>query len=42
MHETNPKYSCEGQEWGTALLEDEGNFIDHTKSSAFIAEEYKF
>jgi len=29
----------EGQQLGAALLEDEGNFIDHSKSSAFIVEE---
>ena len=33
--------SPEGQELGAALLEDEGNFIDHSKSSAFIVEEYE-
>ena len=32
----------EGQELAAALLEDEGNFIDHTKSSAFIVEEHEF
>ncbi|RLB51691.1 MAG: ethyl tert-butyl ether degradation protein EthD [Deltaproteobacteria bacterium] len=34
--------SPEGQELGAALLEDEGNFIDHSKSSAFIVEEHEF
>jgi len=34
--------SPEGQTLGAALLEDEGNFIDHSKSSAFIVEEHKF
>lgn len=34
--------SAEGQKLAATLLEDEGNFIDHAKSSAFIAEEYKF
>ncbi|MDH3378972.1 MAG: EthD domain-containing protein [Gammaproteobacteria bacterium] len=34
--------SPEGQKLGTALLEDEGNFIDHSRSSAFIVEEYEF
>ena len=34
--------SPEGQKLGAALLEDEGNFIDHSKSSAFIVEEYEF
>lgn len=31
-----------GQKLGAALLEDEGNFIDHSKSSAFIVEEHEF
>ena len=31
--------SPEGQELGAALFEDEGNFIDHTQSSAFIVKE---
>ena len=31
--------SPEGQKLGEALLEDEKNFIDHSKSSAFIVEE---
>ena len=34
--------SPEGQQLGAALLEDEGKFIDHSKSSAFIVEEYEF
>jgi uncharacterized protein (TIGR02118 family) len=34
--------SPEGQKLGAALLEDEGNFIDHSKSSAFIVEEREF
>ncbi|MEZ5541963.1 MAG: EthD domain-containing protein [Pseudomonadota bacterium] len=34
--------SPEGQKFGAALLEDEGNFIDHSKSSAFIVEEREF
>ena len=34
--------SPEGQKLSAALLEDEGNFIDHSKSSAFIVEEYEF
>jgi uncharacterized protein (TIGR02118 family) len=34
--------SAEGQKLGAALLEDEGNFIDHSKSSAFIVEEHEF
>lgn len=31
--------SPEGQELSAALLKDEGNFIDHSKSSAFIVRE---
>ena len=31
-----------GQKLGAALLEDEGNFIDHSKSSAFIVKEHEF
>lgn len=34
--------SPEGQKLGVALLEDEGNFIDHSKSTAFIVEEHEF
>ena len=34
--------SPEGQKLGAALLEDEGNFIDHSKSTAFIVEEHPF
>ena len=34
--------SPEGERLGAALLEDEGNFIDHSKSSAFIVEEHEF
>ena len=34
--------SPEGQKLGAALLEDEGNFIDHSKSAAFIVEERQF
>ena len=34
--------SPEGQELSAALLEDEGNFIDHSKSSAFIVREHEF
>lgn len=33
--------SPEGQKLGTALLEDESNFIDHSKSSAFIVREHE-
>jgi hypothetical protein len=34
--------SPEGRKLGAALLEDEGNFIDHSRSSAFIVEEHEF
>ena len=34
--------SPEGQALSAALLEDEGNFIDHANSSAFIVEEREF
>jgi len=34
--------SAEGQKLGAALLEDEGNFIDHSKTSAFIVQEHEF
>jgi len=34
--------SPEGQKPGAELLEDEGNFIDHSKSSAFIVNEHEF
>lgn len=34
--------SVDGQKLGAALLEDEGNFIDHSKSSAFIVKEHEF
>ena len=34
--------SSEGQELSAALLKDEGNFIDHSKSSAFIVHEQEF
>ena len=33
--------SPEGQKLAAALQEDEGNFIDHTRSSAFIVEEHE-
>ena len=33
--------SPEGQKLGAALLEDEGHFIDHSKSSAFIVKEFE-
>ena len=33
--------SPEGQELSAALLEDERNFIDHSKSSAFIVREHE-
>ena len=34
--------SPEGQQLSSALLKDEGNFIDHSKSSEFIVREYEF
>ena len=34
--------SPEGKKLGAALLKDEENFIDHSKSSAFIVEEHEF
>jgi uncharacterized protein (TIGR02118 family) len=34
--------SPEGQKLGAALLKDEGSFSDHSKSSAFIFNEYEF
>lgn len=34
--------SNEGQQLGIALLKDENNFIDHSKSSAFIVQEHAF
>jgi len=33
--------SPEGQKLGAALLEDEGNFIDHYKSCAFLVTEHE-
>ena len=33
--------SLEGQKLGAALQEDEGNFIDHSKSAAFIVKEHE-
>lgn len=33
--------SPEGQKLSALLLEDEGNFIDHSKSSAFLVEEHE-
>jgi uncharacterized protein (TIGR02118 family) len=33
--------SAEGQKLGAALLEDERNFVDHSKSSAFIVTEHE-
>lgn len=33
--------STEGQKLSAALLEDERNFIDHSKSSAFLVREYE-
>ena len=32
----------EGQKLSDALLEDEGKFIDHSQSSAFIVKEHEF
>ena len=34
--------SPEGQKLSAALLEDEGKFVDHSRSSAFIVEEVEF
>ncbi len=34
--------SPEGQKLSAALLEDEGNFIDHSNSSAFLVTEREF
>lgn len=34
--------SVEGQNLSAALLEDEGNFVDHSKSSAFLVREHEF
>lgn len=34
--------SPEAQKLGVVLLEDEKNFIDHSKSSAFIVNEHEF
>ncbi len=34
--------SPEGQQLSAALLEDEGNFVDHSRSSAFIVREHEF
>ena len=33
--------SAEGQKLGAALLEDERNFVDHSKSTAFIVTEHE-
>jgi uncharacterized protein (TIGR02118 family) len=33
--------SPEGQKLSAALLEDEGNFVDHSKSSAFLVREHE-
>ena len=38
----NGMSSAEDQKLSAALLEDEGNFIDHSKSSAFIVREHEF
>ena len=34
--------SPQGQKLGATLVEDEGNFIDHSESSAFIVKEIDF
>ena len=34
--------SAEGQALSAALLEDEGNFIDHARSSAFLVRDHEF
>ena len=34
--------SPRGQKLNSALLEDEGNFISHSKSSVLIVQEYEF
>lgn len=34
--------SPQGQHLSAALLEDEANFIDHSKSSAFLVREHEF
>ncbi len=39
---TEAMSSPEGQQLSSELLEDEGSFIDHSKSSAFIVREYEF
>ena len=39
---TEAMSSPEGQKLSSALLEDEGNFIDHSKSSAFIVREHEY
>jgi len=36
-----PMSSPEGQKLGAILLEDENKFIDHARSTAFIAKEYE-
>ena len=33
--------SPEGQKLSAALLEDEGNFVDHSKSTAFLVKEHE-
>ena len=33
--------SPEGQRLSAALLKDEGNFVDHSKSSAFLVREHE-
>ena len=39
---TEAMSSPEGQRLGAALFKDEANFIDHSKSSAFIVREHEF
>ncbi|WP_305984725.1 EthD domain-containing protein [Roseibium sp. MMSF_3544] len=34
--------SAEGQAFSAALLKDEGNFVDHSRSSAFLVREHDF
>ena len=34
--------SADGQQLSAALLEDESNFIDHSRSSAFLVREHEF
>ena len=34
--------SSEGQELSAALLKDDGNFVDHARSCAFLVREHEF